>query len=213
MTALIDNDVLMKGACYLLLAELIAAKFGTDQVGYLGAAKFVLTKKIRIANLRGDTAEAEAELLRFLEVHQPIETTAEEQEFAANLETMAQNLAVNLDSGESQLLAVLVLRTLANLLTGDKRAILAIERLLDSVPTLAGIAGKVICLEQLVGHAVVSGDPVATRAAICREPGVDRTLSICFSCSGPGQSVASVMEGLVSYIADLRQGAPRALST
>jgi hypothetical protein len=105
MKALVDNDILLKGACYRLLATLVAMKCGTDQVGYLGAARFVLSKKIRRATLRGDAVEAEAELLGFLAEHEAIETTAEEQALAALLEATAQSVPVNLDTGESQLLA------------------------------------------------------------------------------------------------------------
>jgi hypothetical protein len=213
MTALVDNDILLKGACYRLLATLVAMKCGTDRVGYLGAARFVLSKKIRRAKLSGDAVEAEAELLGFLAEHEAIETTAEEQELAAFFEATAQGLPVNLDTGESQLFAVLVLRTLPSLLTGDKRAIIAIERLLDTTEALAEAAGKVTCLEQLVRLAMMWGDAAVTRAAICREPGVDRALSICFSCLSPELQTASVVEGLDSYILDLRQNAPRALAT
>jgi hypothetical protein len=212
MTALVDNDILLKGACYRLLATLVAMKCGTGRVGYLAAARFVLSKKIGRGNLRGNAAEAEAELLNFLAEHEAIETTAEEQALAATLETAAQSLPVNLDTGESQLLAVLVLRTLPGLLTGDKRAIIAIERLLDATAGLSEAAGKVTCLEQLVKLAILGGDPIATRTAICKEPEVDLTLSICFSCFSPDVTTASILEGIDSYVSDLRRKAPRALT-
>ena len=213
MTGLIDNDILLKGACYRLLADLVTVKCGTDHVGYLGAARFVLRKKIRRTNLRGDADEAEAELQGFLAQHEAIETTAEEQALAATLEATAQSLPVNLDAGESQLLAVLVLRTLPSLMTGDKRAIIAIERLLAATAAIAEATGKVTCLEQLVRYAIVERDATAIQAAICREPDVDKTLSICFSCFSPERSISSVLEGLDNYISDLRHKAPRALAT
>ena len=212
MKALVDNDILLKGACYRLLATLVAMKCGTDRVGYLGAARFVLSKKIRRATLRGDALEAEAELLSFLAEHEAIETTAEEQALAALLEATAQSVPVNLDTGESQLLAVLVFRSLPSLLTGDKRAIIAIERLLDTTVALAEAAGKVTCLEQLVRLAIMNSDVTVLQTAICKEPAVDRALSICFSCFSPEPHSAAVMEGLDSYILDLRKDAPRALA-
>lgn len=212
MKALIDNDILLKGACYRLLTELITANCGTDQVGYLAVARFVLTRKIRRANLRGDAAEAETELLEFLAKHVAIETTPEEQNLAATLEATAQGLSVNLDTGESQLLAILVLRIFSTFLTGDKRAIIAIEQLIDAVAEIAKVSRKVTCLEQLVRAAVVQGNASKIRVAICREPDVDRALSICFSCFNSEQPTASVVEGLGSYITDLRSKAPRVLS-
>lgn len=213
MSALVDNDVLLKGACYRLLNHPITAYCGANGIGYLAAARFVLNKRIRRARLRGNAAEVEAELVSFLAKHQAIEPTAEEQTLAAALEAMAQEIPVNLDAGESQLLAVLAMRTLPVLITGDKRAIIAIERLLDATTALAQVTGKVTCLEQLVRHAAMKSDMSAIQEAICREPEVDRALSICFSCFSSERTVETVVQALDSYISDLRQKAPRTLST
>jgi hypothetical protein len=213
MTALIDNDVLLKSACYRLLDELITANCDTVPIGYLAAARFVLLKRIRRASLQGDPNVVEAELLGFLGKHEAVETTPKEQVLAATLETAAQNIAVNLDTGESQLVAVLVLRALPRLLTGDKRAIIAIDRLIDPAPEIGGVVGTVTCLEQLVKRALVQSDAVAIRTAVCDEPSIDRTLSICFGCLGSGQPLESILQGLDSYISDLRRQAPRVLST
>jgi len=212
MMALVDNDVLLKGSCYRLLNHPINTDCGADVIGYLAAARFVLSKRIRRARLRGNAAEAEAELVSFLAKHQAIETTAEEQTLAAALEAMAQEIPVNLDTGESQLLAVLAVRMLPALITGDKRAIIAIERLLDATTALAQVKGKVTCLEQLVRRAVMKNDASAIQEAICKEPEVDRALSICFSCFSSERTVEMVVPALDSYISDLRQKAPRTLS-
>jgi len=213
MMALVDNDVLLKGACYRLFSHPITTDCAVNRIGYLAAAKFVLSKRIRQARLRGDAVEVEAELVSFLAKHEAIETTAEEQTLAAALEAMAQDIPVNLDAGESQLLAVLALRTLPALITGDKRAIIAIERLLDATAELAQVIGRVTCLEQLVRHAIINSNASAIQEAICREPDVDRALSICFSCFSSERTLETVVQGLDSYISDLRQKAPRALST
>jgi hypothetical protein len=213
MMALVDNDVLLKGACYRLLNLPIDNDCGVNQIGYLAAARFVLSKRIRRARLRGNAAEAEADLVSFLAKHQAIEPTAEEQTLAADLEAMAQEILVNLDTGESQLLAALAVRALPALITGDKRAIIAIERLLDATTALAHVTGKVTCLEQIARHAVVDSDTSAIQEAICKEPEVDRALSICFSCFSSERTVETVLQALDSYISDLRQKAPRTLST
>ncbi|HEY1757828.1 MAG TPA: hypothetical protein VGG72_20835 [Bryobacteraceae bacterium] len=213
MTVLIDNDILLKSACYRLLAELVTANCGTDHVGYLTAARFVISNRIRRATLRGDAAVIETELLSFLANHVAIETTPEEQALAAALEASAQRMPVSLDTGESQLLAVMALRTLPSMFTGDKRAIIAIERLIDVVEEIVVVSGKVICLEQLVNRALSQGDAIAIRIAVCGEPDIDRTLNICFSCHNSEQPTASIFEGLDSYISDLRRQAPRTLAT
>jgi hypothetical protein len=165
MTVLVDNDILLKSACYRLLAELVTANCGTDNVGYLAGARFVISNRIRRTTLRGDAAAMETELVSFLANHVAIETTPEEQALAAALEASAQRMPVNLDTGESQLLAVMALRTLPSLFTGDKRAIIAIDRLIDVVEEIVVVSGKVICLEQLVKRALTQGDAVAIRIA------------------------------------------------
>lgn len=213
MMALVDNDILLKGACYRLLNHHLTTDCGAKRIGYLAAARFVLSKRILRARLRGNAAEAVAELVSFLAKHEAIETTAEEQTLAASLEAMAQEIPVNLDAGESQLLAVLVLRAHPALITGDKRAIIAIDRLLDATTALAQVIGRVTCLEQLVRRAAMKSDASAIQEAICKEPEVDRALSICFSCFSSERTVEAVVQALDSYISDLRQKAPRALST
>jgi hypothetical protein len=213
MTTLIDNDILLKSACYRLLNELITANRDAVPFGYLAAARFVILKRIRRLSLRGDPNIVEAELLGFLGEHKALETTPEEQALAATLEAAAQNIAVNLDTGESQLVSVLLLRTLPRLWTGDKRAIIAFDRLIDPVPEIGGIVGAVMCLEQLVKRALAQSDGVTIRTAVCNEPSVDRTLSICFGCLGSGQPLESIIEGLDSYIEDIRCQAPRVLAT
>ena len=62
---------------------------------------------------------AKAAFRSFVDTAQIIEPTEEEQLMAADFELAAQRAAVALDSGESQLCAVLIARALRLLLTGD----------------------------------------------------------------------------------------------
>lgn len=213
MRAVADNDILLKGACYGLLSTLVATVSGDGPVGILGASKFVVPKKITRSRLRVDPAVAQAHFVAFLAENEVVEPSPDEQQMAAFFEAAAQQLALNLDTGESQLVAVLVSRCLPWLLTGDKRAIASVEQLLDTDARLTGVTGKVKCLEQLVINALNTGDVDQIRRAICDEPYVDKTLSICFSCSSPHADSAGVLEGLASYIADLRTKAFRVLAT
>lgn len=214
MKAAIDNDILFKGACYGLLVELVATACPiTEVVGALGSARFVVASKIKKNKLIRNQAAALAVLSEFLKHCEVLEPALEEQNIAADLELAAQQLGVNLDTGESQLCAILVFRLLPLLLTGDKRAIKAIEKLIDGDSRLIAICGKVRCLEQLVYDALTSCDHVTLGAAICKEPEVDKALSICFSCTSPPAVLASTLEGLQSYIKALRADAPRVLST
>jgi hypothetical protein len=213
MRAVADNDILLKGSCYGLLPVFMACVPGNGAVGILGASRFVVPKMIVRNQLRGNPATAGDRFAAFVTENEVVEPSPDEQQMAGLLEAAAQRMALNLDAGESQLVAIVVSRALPCMLTGDKRAIASLEVLFDSDARLQVISGKLKCLEQLVSDALVTGDWDQIRRAICGEPSVDKTLSICFSCSSPGSDPASVLEGLASYIADLRARAARVLST
>jgi hypothetical protein len=213
MKVVIDNDILFKGSCYGILNDLVATLCSTTEAGVLGSAKFVIAPRFAVSKLRHDSSGALARFSEFLSRAVAIEPTVGEQRMAADLELTAQRLGVNLDSGESQLCAVVVSRVLPFLLTGDKRAITAMERLIDADNRLTSICGKVKCLEQLVCDALLRGDHLAFRIAICSEADVDKALAICFSCTRDSIESESVIEGLKSYIGSLRMNASRVLST
>jgi hypothetical protein len=211
--ALIDNDVLAKGACYGLLLDLAAAVAGAaSRCGILGAAQFVVPKIIDRQKMNRDPGGAREVFQAFLAQHDIVEPTLPEQQLAAELESAAQALALNLDAGESQLTAILVTRTIPLLVTGDKRAIIAIERLIDTTLRQHDIAGRIQCLEQAMQRLIAATDINDVRRAICAEPSVDKALTICFSCSSPDVARASIREGLDSYVTDLRANATRVLS-
>jgi hypothetical protein len=132
---------------------------------------------------------------------------------AGEFELAALRAGVGLDAGESQLCAVLIKRLVPFLLTGDKRAIRAAEQLLDSADRLAGLCGKVRCLEQLVLDTLPrGGETNSLRERICAETEIDKALTICFGCSS-GTVDVDYFAALQSYIADLRRQATRILST
>jgi hypothetical protein len=213
MNAVIDNDVLLKGACYGLLREFAAAiPSSSNCVGVLGAARFVVPKKIQKIAPRKGIQVVMAALSDFLSEVVTLEPSVFEQTMAAELEVAAQKLGVNLDSGESQLCAIVALRQLPMLLTGDKRAIEAIEKLLDVNDGLLPICGKVKCLEQLIACVLAMRDGDALRQAICDEPEIDKALSICFSCRMDTTQLETIGEGLASYINAVRARAGRALA-
>jgi hypothetical protein len=213
MKALADNDILLKGACYGLLRTFKETLPGDGPLGILGTSRFVVPKRIPQRGLRGDGAKAQADFTAFVAENEILEPTPDEQQFAAALEAAAQQMTLSLDIGESQLAAVFACRLLPWLLTGDKRAIMALEKLLDSEVRLARLSGRIRCLEQLVSAAVCSAGVEQIRSAICAEPAVDKALSICFSCNSPDVRSDQPLEGLASYISDLHKGAPRVLST
>jgi hypothetical protein len=213
MKALVDNDILFKGACYGLLDAFLApVSAAGDSFGVLGAARFVVSKKIiKKAPHKGATA-AHQHLATFLGCAAVVEPTEDEQRMAADFELAAQRAGLDFDVGESQLCSILICRSTPLLLTGDKRAIQAIEQLLDSENLLVALCGKIRCLEQLVLDVFsATPNPDTLRSAICAEVEVDKTLAICFSCHCEDVSGLDYAEGLKSYLTDLRQRATRVL--
>jgi len=214
MSSVVDNDILFKGACYGLLNELVSADLGADGgIGVLGAARYVVPRKIERRALNRGAEDALRHLNDFLRQITILEPTDSEREMAAQLELSAQVAGVSLDTGESQLSAIVVHRAISFLLTGDKRAIEATEVLLDLDPRLSYLSGRVRCLEHLVLDALMVANSAAVlKAAICSEKHVDRTLTICFGCHSEGASGDDFNLGLRSYISDLRSRAKRVLA-
>lgn len=212
MRSVTDNDVLLKGACYGFLRALVAKVPGEGPSGVLGSSQFIVPKKISKMRLNGSPARALNELASFLKESHIIEPSTDEQVMAARFEATAQRLALNLDAGESQLLAVVVSRNVSWLITGDKRAIISIEPVVKNESHLRFVAGKIRCLEQLVRDLLLADAVEFIRASICAEPTVDKALSICLGCTGEGAILEEILTGLASYIEDLRQKAPVVLS-
>jgi predicted nucleic acid-binding protein len=206
--AAVDNDVLIKAACYGLAAELD----GSRSLGVLGAAKYVVAGRIERMTLSGDREAARAAALDLIARNLVLEPSRDELDLAASIETSAQRQGLELDSGESQLAAMIVHRGIGLLETGDKRAIKGFEVLLDELSALAPLRGRLRCLEQIVARCLDAVGHDALARAVCSEPEVDKTLSICFRCySPPPQGTALDHDGLGSYIAALRASAPRVL--
>lgn len=203
--AAIDNDVILKGVSYGLLAELLAAVPGAPHAyGVLGTAKYVLRKALqKRPPQRAEAAKAELEAaLALLEVLEPTEP---ETTLAAQLEFEAQRQGVPMHVGECQLVAMLLIREFSHLLTGDRKAIAA----LASIAAPAGIDGarlaaRFICFEQAIRHLVITEGAAMVKAAICAEREVDPAMRVCFSCSSPEVGEASWIAGLDSHIAELR---------
>jgi hypothetical protein len=208
----VDNDVLIKLACYRFLQEAITTFGGPGSVGILGAARFVVTSHIRRSSSIHDRAKALESFAAFLGEVDELEPTEDEVALATEIEEAATRALVELHFGESQLCAIVLSRTVLMLVTGDKRAIVAAEALKSDINRLAELKGKLVCLEQLilgltgrVGHAVA-------RDSICAEPNVDKALAICFGCRLSEQvTISSTLDGLRSYIRDLRSKAPTLL--
>jgi hypothetical protein len=212
--AALDNDVVFKGMCYGLIEDICRSIGGAgDEMGVLGTARYVVVKKINRAELDGNKGQQAVDhLTEFMKLAEVLEPSDEEQRFAAQIEFAALQRNLALDAGESQLCSMVVQRGIPWLVTGDKRAIAAIEQLLDDVPRLPELCQRVKCLEQAILSIVDAGGAERLRAAICAEVEVDKALTNCFSCFATDPPARNAQLGLTSYITALRGEATRVLA-
>jgi len=211
LSAVVDNDVLIKGACYSLLAELMAAYGGAGSLGVLGTARYVVPRRLLRDPRLVNRDQAVARWGTFFVDAEEVEPTPKAIDLATALEEAAAAAGVPLDVGESLLCAVAIDRPVPGVVTGDKRAIEALELLLAGVNELRSLTGRVLCLEQLIEALIPRLGAGVTRAAVCAEPCADRALSLCFQC-GRRSDGRIDPEGLRSYIGDLRRRAPTILA-
>jgi predicted nucleic acid-binding protein len=207
----LDNDILLKVSCYRSSALLWRHAEVAHTIGVLGQARYVVSKRIPRMKLNGSLDDILAELALILGRASVLEPTEDEAALAAEIEVRASHSGQQLDSGESQLAAIVAARNLDLLQTGDKRGIRALEVLLDAVAALAHLSGRVMCLEQLFRQAVEQGSMAELRPCVCQEHAVDTALAMCFACHTPDLTADDVLSGLSSYIEDLRRQAPRIL--
>lgn len=101
----------------------------------------------------------------------------------------------NIDVGEVQLLALTANDTLL-LMSGDKRALVAVSEVAQVVPMLAG---KVVCLEAMMLALCKTLGVDQVRAAVAPHRHLDKVFQICFSADG------TPVECLGSYMRDLQE--------
>jgi hypothetical protein len=145
-----DNDIVLKACCYDTVDEVLGCTAGNGRsIHVLGALKFVLAKAILRSKNIVDKPGSLARLARLLDQVEIIEPTETELDLAVDFEAAAQSLGLEFEEGESQLLAVLIIRSAALLLTGDKRAVRAMEPIVAAAGYTERVANRVACLEQI----------------------------------------------------------------
>lgn len=195
----LDNDVVLKTCSYGVGTNLVA--LGTiDDVppAILALARFTVRSRIERSRVLVDKAAAAADLGTVLERVRLLEPTTHEVEIAANLEEAATSANLSFDTGESQLVAMLLERGGLAFLTGDKRAARALRYLLPD------LTQRLVCLEQVIYSVVASAGVEPLRTAVCREKESDRAIAICIQCSSPDVGVSSILQALESYTNSLR---------
>lgn len=203
----LDNDVIIKLCLYALPIWEGGGLFAGYQLNTLAASRYVLPKQLDRMRTWSGISHAKVILSSFLEKVDFIEPVEEEVDLAAKLEMVAQRTGLFFNSGESQLLALLVGRIGSLLVTGDKKAICSVSQLAIPHPIIECAMGRIACLEQLFAHLIATVGGEMLRKAICNVPQADRTLSICFCCYSFATSEERYRESLRSYIEDLRANA------
>ena len=204
----LDNDILIKGAHYLLLLEIQAAiSARLRECGILGAARFVVFKAVEKHELAG------AHFAKHFPSFLVLEPNVIERTIAAEIELEAQNKGLSLDPGESLLCAIIETRKFTGLVSGDKRAIVAFEALATNSKMIAHLKNRVLCLEQIFSRILASANPSIVRDHVCSRPEVDKALTISFRCASKSGDSHEWREGLRSYIENLRADAPSILAS
>lgn len=209
---LVDNDVVFKLSCYDLGAVFQGTFEGREKPRRLGLAQFVLPKKIRKSSRVRDKDAAQRNLEVLLAWAEGIEPTDAELALAAEIEDIARTGNLTFDSGESQLLAVLLVRGPERLYTGDKRAIVALRTITVALAREVEVAGRVVCFEQVLMTLLELLGDKELAARVCREADVDKTAAICCGCASGGSDKSNIIEGFQSYIAHLREHSGTGLS-
>lgn len=202
---LVDNDIVFKLCAYARHRALIDGTLSSP-ASMLPVGRFVLrdlARKSRKVSNRANVEAAVEEVIAGLEVVSPDNAVIA---LAAEFEEMANARALELDPGESQLLAVLLLQGAKLLLTGDKRAITAIEALGQE-----GIQGRIGSLEQVLLALFEREDIDELRSAVCSEPFIDVAGTACFACHSVRVQDADIRAGLHSYIGTLKKIAPNVM--
>lgn len=205
---LMDNDIALKACCYDVVDHVIACVAGTTRtLSVLGVVRFVLRGVIARGHNISNQDRATNRLAHLLAHTELIEPNKDELALAAKFEETAQSLGVDLDIGESQLLAVLIQRSASLLLTGDKRAVRAIGPVVNAHGYSEKLERRVACLEQLAMALIVRYGAEPIHTLVCAEEAIDKTLAICFACASGNRQADSITRALASYIGDLRRNA------
>lgn len=196
---------------YKLMDELSAhclADGRRHEMGVLGSARWVCNARLQEFVLRGDASPDVLDVFHeALSRVEELEPTREELLLAAKLEAASGELRLPLDTGESQLAAVVAFRG-GLLLTGDKRAIAALEHLSSGdTSELDSLTGRVASLEHVMMTLILHLGATRVRRAVCESPTADTAMRLAFTCGGTPSD--SPPQGLLSYLNAVQASATR----
>lgn len=198
MLYLLDSDVAKKLAQYNLIAELIHG------LGCKESDLAVLPQlKYQLGLHLADQSKAIKKLgtPQAVSVAMQLVTNATEVVITSDIANPILSLNhPNLDSGEKTLLAALATQEADKLISGDKRAIVAISKI-DDLP-IKNLWARILSLEEAMFIIITSNQFSDISDKVRSQTGVDTSISIVFGKSTKN-NLENVKEGLLSFIKSL----------
>jgi hypothetical protein len=201
----LDNDITHKLVAFQLFDEAIATlQIDKNSLQVLPTAKFFFQRKQKKKGASPD---------EFLAV--VIELVSSCVSVIADVnDTVTEELnqlrqVEGIDEGEAALIVATRSQTDFLLLSGDKRCMRGLAKIPEQI--YKRLSGRVICLEQIILKLIEFQGFEFVRDRVLPMVSCDKSLQICFGVSSPATE-ENVIEGLNSYINDIRQQAPNLLA-
>jgi hypothetical protein len=166
-----------------------------NEIASLSTLKFRIQRELRSENFKLLRTTKIAE--RALEIVESMGTLPEpSSELISHLQSVP-----TIDPGEAILFAIASKYENANLLTGDKRALMGLHAT-THVLNLLSIDRRIVCLEQVVGAILLEKGITWLRTKVCPYKDVDKSISAVMGgkCDADQDTV---QEGLYSYVRDV----------
>lgn len=196
---LLDSDAARKLCQYELIEELIVLLGCTiGDVAVLPQLKF----QLRLANdvkalEKLGTANAVDLAKRLIASAQEVEVSA------TSANPLLELNRPDIDTGEAILFAALSERSDSSLVSGDKRAFVALSKV-NGVPMIDGLWARMLCLEEALLWLARDGDFPTVSERVRNRLDVDTSIGISFGRSIPAAQ-QTVIDALQSYIDHLKQ--------
>ncbi|MBC3209871.1 hypothetical protein HU755_23980 [Pseudomonas sp. SWRI111] len=196
---LLDSDAARKLCQYELLNELVAALgCSMHELGVLPQLKFQLQLADHTKSLARLGSINAVELAKRL-----IASAHEVEVSAATANPLLELNRPDIDTGEAILFAALWEDAESELISGDKRAFVALSKV-DGVAVIDALWGRLICLEESLYLMVRDGDFHIVSQKVRSRPDVDISASNSFGRSTPSTQ-PNVLDALQSYMAALKR--------
>lgn len=197
MIVLSDNDILFKLAQCDLFNEFLAyVQVPAKSIAILHTCIFKMRRTLR----------SQPEVLARLEQFCQVVTVIVDDE--VDIDILETIMGTGADAGEAILAAKVATTPGAYLVTGDKRAIRALNTMTNG-PIKSALAGRILCFEELVIGLMHNSGFAALSAKLNAGSACDGVLRVAF---GPGRTEEHALSCLYSYADELRTACPNLLT-